>query len=178
LIFIIFYLLRKQKIDYLTSLITITIMEPTPLLVPTIIHETMIDILEAQVRKLAKDIAKTLNVDEKILIQELKKEKMEILTFDDNIDITDLTCKSYTLEKNIYTSCDQPIVYKKDFCISHLNDNLTFDKLKDLDVLTILNYDSIKYYRNRENIVYNSEFKPIGSYDPTTKELTKFVEET
>ena len=159
-------------------MITITIMEPTSLLVPTIIHETMIDILEGQVRKLAKDIAKTLNVDEKLLIQELKKEKLEILTFDDNIDITELTCKSYILEKNIYIPCDQPIVYKKDFCISHLHESITFDKLKDLDVLTILNYDTVKYYRNRENIVYNSEFKPICSYDPTTKELAKFVEET
>jgi len=153
-------------------------MEPTSLLVPTIIHETIIDILEAQVRKLAKDIAKTLNVDEKILIQELKKDKLEIITFEDNTDITDLTCKSYILEKNVYTPCEQPIVYKKDYCISHLHDNLTLDKLKDLDILTILNYDTVKYYRNRENIVYNLEFKPIGSYDPTTKELTTFIQET
>jgi hypothetical protein len=56
--------------------------------------------------------------------------------------------------------------------------NIEFDKIKDLDILTILNYDTVRYYRNRENIVYNSEFKPIGSYDPITKELTKFVEET
>ena len=153
-------------------------MEPTPLLVPTIIHETILDTLEAQVRKLAKDIAKTLNVDEKLLIQELKKEKLEILTFDDNVDIIELTCKSYVLEKNVYIPCGQPIVYKKDYCISHLHDNLTFDKLKDLDVLTILNYDSVKYYRNRENMVYSSQFKPIGLYDPIKKEVIKFVEET
>ena len=153
-------------------------MEPTTLLVPTIIHETILDILEGQVRKLAKDIAKTLNVDEKLLIQELKKEKLDILTFDDNVDITELSCKSYVLEKNVYIPCVQPIVYKKDYCISHLHDNLTFDNLKDLDVLTILNHDSVKYYRNRENKVYSSEFKQIGLYDPIKKEIIKFVEET
>ena len=153
-------------------------MEPISLLVPKIIHESIIDIFEAQIRKLAKDIAKTLNVNEKLLIQELKKDKLEILTFDDNIDITDLCCKSYVLEKYIYVPCDQPIVYKKDYCISHLENHITFDKLSDLDVLTILNYDTIKYYRNKENIVYNSEFKAIGIYDPITQKILQFIQDT
>jgi hypothetical protein len=152
-------------------------MEPMSLLVPKTIHECILDIIEGQARKLAIDIAKTLNVNEKILIQELKKEKLEILTFDDGIDITDLCCKSFNLVKNVYVPCDEPVVYKKDYCLTHMEKHLTIDTLKNLDVLTVLNYDTIKYYRNTENVVYNSEFEPIGLYDPTTQEIIQFIKE-
>jgi predicted house-cleaning noncanonical NTP pyrophosphatase (MazG superfamily) len=151
--------------------------EPTSILVPKIIHESIVDIMEAQVRKLAIRIAKDLNVNEKLLIQELKREKLEILTFEDNFDITDLQCKAYTLVKNVYVPCDEPVVYKKQFCLCHLDTHLTFDKLNNLNVLTILNYDTIKYYRNKDNVVYDSEFNKIGIYNEDTQEILHFIQD-
>ena len=151
--------------------------QSTSILVPKIIHESIVDIFEAQSRKLAIDIAKTLNVNEKLLIQAIKKEKLEILTFEDDFDITDLQCKAYSLVKNVYVPCDQPIVYKKEFCLNHINKHITFDTLENVDVLTILNYDTIKYYRNKENIVYNSEFNQIGMYNPETQEILQFIQD-
>uniref|UniRef100_A0A6C0D6L9 Uncharacterized protein n=1 Tax=viral metagenome TaxID=1070528 RepID=A0A6C0D6L9_9ZZZZ len=150
-------------------------MEPTTLLVPKIIHETIVDILEAHARKLALEIAKTLNVNEKLLIQEIKKEKLEILTFEDNFDITNIQCKAYNLVKNVYVPCDEPVIYKKHFCLSHIDSHNTFEDLKDLDMLYVLNYDTMKYYRNKENVVYDSEFKKIGIYDEEKQKILKFI---
>lgn len=150
-------------------------MEPISLLVPKIIHETIIDILEAQSRKLAIEIANKLHVNEKILIQSLKKEKLEILTFEDDFDITNIQCKAYNLVKNVYVPCDQPIVYKKEFCLCHIDTHKIFDDLKDLDLLYVLNYDTMKYYRNKDNVVYDSEFNQIGIYDPKNQEILKFI---
>lgn len=152
--------------------------EPTPILVPKIIHESIIDILEGYSRKLVIDICKTLNVDHKILLQELKKEKYEILSFEDNFDITNLSCKSYVLTKGVYVPCEEPVVYKKCYCMKHLECNIPFNKLNGLNVLSVLNYDTMKYYRNRDNIVYNSEFEPIGYYDESEQKILQFIIET
>lgn len=153
-------------------------MEPTQVLVPKVIHESILDILEAQARKLAIDIAKTLNVDQKLLLQSLKKEKCEILTFEDNIDITDLSCKSYVLMKGVYIPCEDVVVYKKSYCLNHLEKHITFDKVSHYNRLSVLHYDNVKYYRNEDNIVYNSDFEIIGFYNSNSQTIEELVVET
>ena len=70
--------------------------------VPKIIYETIEDILEAQIRRLAIDIAKTLNVDSKTLMKELKKEKIKTFLSEDlNMQYEDFG----TFNK---TRCDYP----------------------------------------------------------------------
>jgi hypothetical protein len=146
--------------------------------VPKIIYETLEDILEAQIRRLAIDIAKTLDVNEKLLLQELKKDKIKTDLIEDNSDIQDLRCNAYTKYKNVYVPCDMPIMYKKEFCISHIHDHITKDKIKDAEILSILCIDNSKYYRDIDDRVYNDEFEIIGIYKESTHEILKFVIET
>jgi len=150
-------------------------MEPLVLGVPKIIYESIEDILEAQVRRLAFDIAKTLGVNEKVLLSELKKEKIKTYLFDDGVDIEMLRCKSYNQHNNVYIPCEQPIVYKKDYCIEHLQNHLVKEDIKESTLLTILIMDDMKYYRDSKNKVYNSDFIMIGFYDPVKKEIYKFI---
>ena len=150
-------------------------MEPSTLGVPKIIYESIEDILEAQVRRLAIDIAKTLGVNEKLLLSELKKDKIKTYLFDDDVDIDMLRCKAYNLHEYVYIPCEQPIVYKKDFCLEHLLHHTLKDDIKDVDILSVLYIDGTQYYRNIKNKVYNTEFKIVGVYNPDKKEICKFV---
>ena len=142
--------------------------------VPKFIYETLEDILEVQIRSLVNDIAKTLNVNEKILMKEIKKEKIKTYLFDDQSDVCK-QCKSFVLAKNgFYISCDQPVAHPKDVCPTHL-ENPILKTLDDENTVITLNYGKETYYRNRENYVFNLESnKPIGSWKPSIQEITIF----
>lgn len=141
--------------------------------VPKIIYETLEDILEVQIRHLATHIAKTLNVEPKLLIKELKKEKIKTYLFDDQSDIC-VQCKSFVLAKNgFFIPCDQPIVWTKEYCINHL-ENPILKTLEDDNTLITLMHDKEKYFRDRENRVYNLESnKPIGRWKSSKQEILK-----
>jgi hypothetical protein len=155
-------------------------MDTTKVALPRLVYEAIEDVLEAQIRRLAIDIAKTLDVNEKILLQELKKDKISVLILDeaDAEDIHEYRCKAYEKQSNIYTMCEEPIVYKKNFCVKHLINHTLKKDVQMNEVLHILCLDSIKYYRDKNNKVYNSEFNMIGFYNPSTQTIVEFVEET
>jgi len=152
-------------------------MEPIHIAVPKIIYESVEDILEAHSRRLAIDIAKTLGVNEKILLNEIRKDKIQTYLFEDNIDISDLCCKSYIKHKHVYMPCEQPILYKKDFCIEHMTKHILKENIKEAEILQVLCIDNITYYRNINNKVYDSEFEIIGVYNAIKKEIIKFIVE-
>jgi len=144
---------------------------------PRIIYDTIENVLEAHIRRLAVDIAKTLDVDVKPLLQELKKDKVYAYILDDSCieDIHTLQCKAYVKTKNIYAPCDQPLVYKKDFCVTHLEKHIVKDDIKNNEVLYVLYQDNIKYYYDINNKVYDSDFNKIGIYNASTKTIIEFV---
>ena len=54
--------------------------------IPRIIYKNIKDALNGEVMRLAKDIAKTLNVDEKLLLSEIKKDTLDLYPFEDDCE--------------------------------------------------------------------------------------------
>ena len=147
------------------------------ILVPRVIYETIENVLEAQVRKLAIDIAKTLNVNEKILLSELKKDKLSILILDESesADVDSLRCKAYDKHEHVYVPCEEPVIYKKDFCTKHIVKHTIKEELQEHICLVTLKYDNITYYRDKNNKVYNTKFNVIGYYKPSIETIIELA---
>jgi hypothetical protein len=147
---------------------------------PRIIYDTIENVLEAQIHRLALDIAKTLGVSEKPLLQELKKEKITTYILDESCieDIYELQCKAYVKNKHVYLPCDQPILYKKNFCLAHLEKHLLKEDINNNERLYVLYQDNIKYYCDIDNKVYDTDFNKIGIYNTSKKIITLFINNT
>ena len=147
------------------------------ILLPRIIYESIENVIEAQVKRLALDIAKTLNVNENVLLQELKKDKISILLLDESesTDIDSLRCKAYDRYEHVYIPCEEPVVYKKDFCTKHMIKHVLKEDVQHNICLQVLEYDGIKYYRDKHNKVYDSSFNKIGYYNPSTETIISLV---
>jgi hypothetical protein len=147
------------------------------ILVPRIIYESIENVLEAQIRKLAIDIAKTLNVNEKILLQELKKDKISVMLLDESTydDIDSLRCKAYDKYGHVYLPCEQPNVYKKEYCTKHMTDHILKNDIHTNECLTIIIYEGQKYYRDKHNKVYDSNFNKIGYYKTSSETIVCLV---
>ena len=137
-------------------------MERLPL--PKIIYNTLEDVLEAQIRRLVGDIAKSLSVDPKPLLQAINQEKVNIYLFEESSEDYDLhtaRCKSYELEKcnntHLYIQCKRPIVYTKDYCPTHIKTHLEAPKTNN--ILNTLIVDKTRYYVDKYNKVYSLDFK-------------------
>ena len=140
------------------------------------IFETMENILEAQVRKLAKDIAKTLRVDDKPLLLAIQKDKVKTYFYEEehDTDVYDMKCKAYDKEGAIFTKCNDPIVFKKEFCVKHLKfHEHTVDSLKESEELYIVyGPDKKEYYFDLQNRVYDRNLNVLnGKIDNDTKEI-------
>lgn len=147
------------------------------ILLPRIIYESIENVIEAQVRKLAIHIAKTLNVNEKLLLQELKKEKISVMLLDESTydDVDSLRCKSYEKYSNVYLPCEEPVIYKKDFCTKHMTEHILKSEIQTNICLTRLECENVKYYRDANNKVYDSTFNIIGYYKPSCETIVKFI---
>ena len=141
-----------------------------------LIFEKLEDVLQSEIRKLAKDIANTLDVDPKLLINELMKEKVLVYLIEEGSqDIDDMNCKSFDKKGNVYIPCDEPVIFKKNYCIQHMNHRILKEQIpKDTLELSTLMYKNTKYYIDpkNNNRVLDSLFKPIGYFlDNTIYEL-------
>jgi hypothetical protein len=138
--------------------------------------ETMENILEAQVRKLAKDIAKTLHVDEKPLLIALKKEKIRTYFYEEDHEtaVYDMKCKAYEKEGALYSRCVQPIVFKKEFCVKHLQfHNYSVDSLRESEELYLVyGLDKQEYYFDSKNRIYDRNLNLLtGKIDVENKTI-------
>ena len=147
------------------------------ILVPRVIYETIENVLEAQIRRLAIDIAKTLNVNEKILLNELKKDKLSILILDESesVDVDSLRCKAYDKHEHVYFPCEEPVIYKKEFCTKHIVKHTVKEDLHDYQCLITIKYDNTIYYRDINNKVYNTKFNMIGYYNSSAETIIELV---
>lgn len=146
--------------------------------IPRTIYESIQDVLQSQIDSLARDIAKTLDVNEKILLHEVRKEKIGIYLHDDDCDI-DTKCKSY-VNKNgyIYTKCDEPVIYNSSLCPKHSIHPIYFESIKlNICVSTIVIND-IKYYIDNKNKLYDEELNLIGVYNKRLNKLIVFRKNT
>jgi len=152
-------------------------MEKIPL--PKIIYNTLEDVLEGQIRRLVGDIAQNLGVDPKPLIQSIMKEKVSCYLFEESVEDYDLhtaRCKSYELvvynNNNLYVPCKKPIVYTKDYCISHLKNHLDVPNTEN--ILDTLIVENTRYYVDKFKKVYSLDFKKIGLYFPNDEKILIF----
>ena len=150
--------------------------KPIVLGVPHIFYQTLEDIFEANIRRLAYDIAKDLHEDPKILMKELKKEKVKLYLYEDSTDVN-LRCTSYVVQKledtHIYLLCEESIVHGKKSCIKHLSAPILPPEGADI-WKTLLCEDNVKYYIDILNNLYDYETgKLLSTYK--TNVITKTV---
>lgn len=156
-------------------------MEPLTLIpIDKIIFESLENIIEAQVRRLACDIAKTLQVDEKLLIKELRKEKIKTYFYEEEHDkeVYDMKCKAYDKDGAIYTACSDPIVFKKDFCVKHiLHHAHTRETIKKSEnIYLVYGPDKKEYYYDSNKNIYDSNLNRIhGKIDEDDKTITIYT---
>jgi len=135
------------------------------------IYRTLENILEGQIKKLATDIAKTLNVDVKPLIQSIRKDKITTYLYeeDHDKDIDDMKCKSYVKDGAIYSKCSDPIIFKKDYCPKHLikpNNHIPDSE----EIFLIYGEDKKEYYINSEKKIYDRNLNILhGKVDEEEK---------
>ena len=149
-------------------------MESIP--IDRIIYQTLENIFEYQVKKLAIDIAKTLSVDVKPLIQSIRKDKITTYLYeeDHDKDVDDMKCKSYVKDAALYTKCSNPIIFKKDYCPKHLiKPN---DVIPESEELFLINGpDKKEYYIDSEKKIYDKNLNVIhGRVDEEEKILYIF----
>ena len=139
--------------------------------VPKLIYEAIEDVLEGQIRRLIKDISKTLSVPD------IPLEKISIYIVEESSEDYYLhthRCKSFEQVGKIYLPCDDLVVYKKEFCIKHNIKHILLKDLHQFQALTQLIYNSKKYYKDNMNIVYDTLFNKVGKYIPEAKKLILF----
>ena len=111
------------------------------------IYQTLENIFESQIKKLATDIAKTLHVDVKPLIQAIRKDKITTYLYeeDHDKDIDEMKCSAYVKEGLIYSKCSNPIIFKESYCPKHMLDHTdTIPSSKEL--ILIYGPDKKEYY--------------------------------
>jgi hypothetical protein len=146
--------------------------------IPKIIYESIQDALQSQIDCLARDIAKTLDVNEKILLHEIRKEKIGIYLIDEDCDL-DMKCKSY-VNKNgyIYTKCDEPVIYNTSLCPKHSIHPIYFEAIQYHTCVSNIIINDVKYYIDNKNKLYDEELNPIGIYNRKTNSLIVFRKDT
>jgi hypothetical protein len=149
-------------------------MEQIP--IDRIIYQTLENIFEGQVKRLAIDIAKTLSVDVKPLIQSIRKDKITTYLYeeDHDKDVDDMKCKSYVKDGALYSKCSNPIIFKKDYCPKHLIKHN--DVIPDSEELFLIcGEDKKEYYIDSKKKIYDRNLNVIhGRVDEEEKILYIF----
>jgi len=146
------------------------------------IYDSLQNIMEGQVRRLALDIVKTLRVEDKPLLQEIRKLKIQTYFFEEENDGTDdiyeMRCKAFEKDGAVYKSCKEPVIYKKEYCPKHLTSHLyTLESIKESEELYLV-YDSNKteYYFDANKNLYDRNLTLIhGKIDEETKKITIYT---
>ena len=113
------------------------------------IYQTLENIFESQIKKLATDIAKTLHVDVKPLIQAIRKDKITTYLYeeDHDKDIDEMKCSAYVKEGLIYSKCSNPIIFKESYCPKHMLEHTDNDKIQgSKELVLIYGPDKKEYY--------------------------------
>lgn len=139
--------------------------------IPRAIYESIQDVLQYQIDSLARDIAKTLDVNEKILLHEIRKEKIGIYLIDNDCDL-DIKCKSY-VNKNghIYIRCDEPVIYNTNLCPTHSVHPIHFETIQHHTYVSNIVINDTKYYIDTMNKVYDEDLNPVGIYKRNSNKL-------
>ena len=120
------------------------------------IYQTLENVFEGQIKKLATDIAKTLHVDVKPLIQAIRKDKITTYLYeeDHDKDIDEMKCAAYVKEGLIYSKCSNPIIFKELYCPKHMLEHIdTIQGSKEL--ILIYGPEKKEYYIDSDQKIYD-----------------------
>lgn len=149
----------------------------TTIPIPKIIYESIQDALQSQIDSLARDIAKTLDVNEKVLLHEIRKEKIGIYLVDEDCDL-DIKCKSYKNKNgHVYIKCDEPVIFNSFLCPAHTVCPIYFDTIKHNTCISNIVINDIKYYIDNKNKLYDENLNIIGIYNKKSNTLIVFRED-
>jgi hypothetical protein len=152
--------------------------------IPETIWNSLESVLEANMYRMAKDIAATLKKPDAPLLQALKKDKVRPYIFEEGESETniDMRC-SFMCQKpsapEFVQQCGQPILWSGGTarCPEHsyqaqMKYSLPQVKRANLDEANLEDVDA--YFVSEDNTVYDIDYKPVGSYDSEKHQLRRF----
>ncbi len=158
--------------------------EGVALPLPKIYWDAFQSTVQAQTRRLAKEIAASLRQSEAPLLQALQTEKVSVYLLEEEgseyIDLESLRCKEMRRSPDnpsVLEPCGQPVVIGRGSkCPCHLHSKKQ-PALGSLQTLRIIkDSEGTKYWLTGENLLLNCDMIPVGRFDTAHSNL--FVFET
>lgn len=138
--------------------------------------------VQAQTKRLAKEIASSLRQPEQPLLRALQDEKVSVYLFEQEgseyIDLQSLRCAEFRRNPespSVLERCGQPVVIGQgQKCPHHIHGKslLPSQTLRKLRI--IRDTDGTKYWLSEENLLLNSELLAVGRFDSETRKLYVF----
>jgi hypothetical protein len=149
---------------------------------PKIYWDAFQSTVQAQTRRLAKEIASKLRQSENPLLQALQSEKVNVYLFEEEgseyVDLERMRCdemRRSVENPSILEKCGQPIVMgrgKKCPCHLHAKRQPILESYQRLRI--VKDCAGKKYWLAKDNILLNSDMTPVGRYEPNTNRLFVF----
>lgn len=140
----------------------------TTIPIPKIYWDTFQAALQAQVKRLAKDVAKSLRQPEQPLLKAILTEKVDAYLFEEEgaefTDLESMRCKhKVPSEKNgaVLEACRQPVLLGKGACCLHLGVKET--STAGLKVYRTLKIEDTTYWLDGETVL-NDELECCGVF--------------
>ena len=145
--------------------------------IPSIIWSSLEDTLQANMRRLVKDIAATLGQPEGPLLQAIKSETIRPYLFEESADAdVDMRCEfvCQTPETPLYIRpCARPVMWPTKRCAEHAYSitcaHRALPKLQALEPV-----EGARYFVSEDDTVYNAEYSAVGRYVRESKRLVLF----
>ena len=151
---------------------------------PKIYYEALQGALEAQVKRLARDISQVLKQPEVPFLKHLAKEKLGVYLFEEEgseyAEIQSMRCPEYVPHFEnpaVLVRCNEPILigsHSKKACPFHCAHPAP-KPVETLNHYRLVNEGADLYWVDAENTLYSLDLKPCGRYSPITKMCKKFV---
>jgi hypothetical protein len=140
---------------------------------PKIYWDAFQSTVQAQTRRLAKEIATSLRQSEAPLLQALQSEKVSVYLFEEEgseyVDQESLRCKEMRRSPEnpaVLEPCGQPVVIgrgSKCPCHLHAKKLPVFGNLQTLRI--VKDSQGTKYWLTTEKLLLNTEMEPVGRMD-------------
>ncbi len=144
--------------------------------IPRIYWDTLQSSLHAEVKRLAKEVARTLHQPEQPLLKAIQQNTLGAYLFEESnselLDIQDMRCKHLVSSfdnPSVLCHCNQPILLGAgDACPTHLRKEKTRPNLTKLRIVKSA-YGETFWIDDDNNIRQKGDLKLIGKYNPESK---------
>ena len=140
--------------------------------IPFLIFQALQSSLLAEAKKLTKDIATTLHQPEGPLWKEIQKEMGSFYLIEQEEPTQEtFQCKAYTIKKEVWVQCRDPVIYGSHFCMCHFASRCEhppadLPRWKRIQ----LSEETYGYLNEATNEIYDCEtLEKRGIWNPTKK---------